>query len=240
MQNGSQFTMAANKYLQLVRAPNMFTAVTNVFTGYAAVGLPGPSAATIVLLAFSSVCLYTGGVVWNDYCDRDRDKIENPHRPLPSGKVSMAFALALVIGFVAMGVGLAAYVHPLGALMALVIVMLMALYNMALKSVPFLGAINMGACRFCNVFLGACAVPLAYDKALPYAGIIMAWVIMISLYSSREAKEPRLQNVVKVMILMIPLIDGAFVASLTEPGLGLAVAAFAIPAWALSRWIYVT
>ncbi|MCX7825790.1 MAG: UbiA family prenyltransferase [Verrucomicrobiae bacterium] len=232
--------MVTKQYLQLTRAPNMFTAVTNVFTGYAAIGLPGPSAATVVLLAFSSVCLYTGGVVWNDYCDRDRDKIENPQRPLPSGKVSTAFALALVIGFVAMGVGLAAYVHPLGALLSLAIVGLMALYNTGLKSVPILGPINMGACRFLNVFLGACAVPAACLDALPYAGIIMAWVILIGFYSSREVDDPRMQTVVKVMILMIPLIDGAFVASLTTPGLGLAVAAFAIPAWLLSRWVYVT
>jgi 4-hydroxybenzoate polyprenyltransferase len=154
--------------------------------------------------------------------------------------VSKALALALVIGFLAMGVGFAACVHPAGALVSLAIVALVAFYNLWAKLVPVLGPVTMGACRFFNVLLGACAVPPAYHNALPYAGIMMAWVILIGFYSSREAGDPRMRAIVRVMILMIPLIDGAFVASLTTPALGLSVAAFAIPAWVLSRWVYVT
>jgi 4-hydroxybenzoate polyprenyltransferase len=232
--------MAVKSYLQLVRAPNLFTAVTNVFTGCAAVSLSPPSPITVALLALSSACLYAGGVALNDWCDLDTDRIERPTRPLPSGQITSGAAVTLAAVLLAAGVVLAGLVGAMAALTASAIVLLIVTYNFGLKSVRLVGPLNMGACRFGNVLLGACAAPAASMRALPFAAFMMAWVVVISLISAREAASPHRQAMVKAMVLAIPLLDGVFVGTLTTLWLGLAVAAFALPAWLTARRLYVT
>ncbi|MFA6561073.1 MAG: UbiA family prenyltransferase [Verrucomicrobiia bacterium] len=232
--------MALKHYLQLVRAPNVFTAVTNVFTGCAAVSVLSPSPIVIALLALSSACLYAGGVALNDYCDFEVDRVERPKRPLPSGQVPPKAAVVLAAALLAVGVALASFVGAMAALTASAIVLLVTTYNFGLKSVRIVGPLNMGACRFGNVLLGACVAPATSMRALPFASFMMGWVVVISLISAREVAAPRLQIVVKAMVLAIPLLDGVFVGTLTTPWLGVAVAAFALPAWLTARRLYVT
>ncbi|MCX6900595.1 MAG: UbiA family prenyltransferase [Verrucomicrobia bacterium] len=232
--------MSLKHYLQLVRAPNVFTAVTNVFTGCAAVSALSPPPIVIALLALSSACLYAGGVALNDYCDLEVDRTERPKRPLPSGQIAPNAALALAAALLAVGVVLASVVGAMPALTASAIVLLVATYNLGLKQVRIVGPLNMGACRFGNVLLGACAAPGASMRALPFAAFMMGWVVVISLISAREVAAPRLQTVVKAMVLAIPLLDGVFVGTLTTPWLGLGVVAFALPAWLTARRLYVT
>jgi 4-hydroxybenzoate polyprenyltransferase len=230
--------MAVKSYLQLVRAPNLFTAVTNVFTGCAAVGVMPPSVVT--LLALSSACLYAGSVALNDWCDLEVDRVERPKRPLPSGEIAPRTAAALSFGLLVGGVALASAVGAMAALAASAIVLLIVSYNCGLKHVRIVGPLNMGACRFGNVLLGACAAPAASLQALPFAAFMMTWAVVISLISAREADSPRRQAMVKAMVLAIPLLDGVFVGTLTTPCFGLAVAAFAFPAWLTARRLYVT
>lgn len=232
--------MPLRSYLQLARAPNVFTAVTNVFTGCAAAALPPAGPFDVSLLAFSSACLYTGGMVLNDYCDLDTDRIERPTRPLPSGAIAPRAALGLAVGLLAVGIALALWVNVSAALAASAITVLVVTYDAHFKSMPLLGPLNMAACRFGNVLLGACAAPAGCLGALPFAAAIAAWVAVITLISRREAEQPQRRVIVKAMVLAIPLLDGLFVGLLTTPLLGLAVAAFALPAWLIARWLYVT
>ena len=73
-------------FLQLMRLPNVFTAMADVAMGYLFV-MGDADLANLwmlgVLLAASSL-LYVGGVVMNDVVDRELDAIERPARPLPS------------------------------------------------------------------------------------------------------------------------------------------------------------
>ena len=108
--------MSLKHYLQLVRAPNVFTAVTNVFTGCAAVSASATNPAAIILLAFSSACLYAGGVALNDYCDLEVDRAERPKRPLPAGQVPPKAAVTLAVALLAVGVALASFAGAMAAL----------------------------------------------------------------------------------------------------------------------------
>src|SRR5262249_19642124 len=75
-------------YAQLVRLPNLPTALADICLGALATqALPGHWAAFGLLLA-ASACLYSGGMVWNDFFDLEQDRRERPFRPLPSGRVS--------------------------------------------------------------------------------------------------------------------------------------------------------
>src|SRR5437868_8098899 len=75
-------------YAQLVRLPNVFTALADIGLGALAThALPG-AWPTVVWLLLSSACLYCGGMVWNDFFDVEQDRRERPFRPLPSGRVA--------------------------------------------------------------------------------------------------------------------------------------------------------
>ena len=77
-------------YLQLLRLPNVFTAIADVLMGFLvthAVIQPGEGW-ILALLATTSVLLYMAGMVLNDVFDADVDARERPWRPIPSGRVS--------------------------------------------------------------------------------------------------------------------------------------------------------
>src|SRR6516164_754343 len=100
-------------YAQLVRIPNVFTALADIgLAGLAAGvltgGAPAEVWAALGLLLAASACLYCGGMVWNDFFDLEQDRRERPFRPLPSGRVSRREASRLAAVLLAVGLGLAA------------------------------------------------------------------------------------------------------------------------------------
>ena len=73
-------------YAQLVRLPNLPSALADVclaafaLAAQPAVGrlVDGFPFGTFVLLLLSSACLYSSGMVWNDYFDLEQDRRERP------------------------------------------------------------------------------------------------------------------------------------------------------------------
>src|SRR5947208_14106844 len=105
---------SALAYAQLVRLPNVFTAMADI--GMAALvsrALPAHAVAVALLLLASS-CLYCAGMVWNDYFDLEQDKRERPFRPLPSGRVSLRAAATLGTVLLLAGVACAGLAGALG------------------------------------------------------------------------------------------------------------------------------
>src|SRR5262245_59540417 len=90
-------------YAQLVRLPNVFTAMADICLGALAAGtLPGRWL-PFGLLLLASACLYCGGMVWNDCFDLEQDRRERPFRPLPSGRVTPRDAALFGTGLLAAG-----------------------------------------------------------------------------------------------------------------------------------------
>src|ERR1700719_4023050 len=74
-------------YAQLVRLPNVFTAMADIALAALVTGsLPG-QLISFLLLVLASSCLYCAGMVWNDYFDYEIDLKERPLRPLPSNRI---------------------------------------------------------------------------------------------------------------------------------------------------------
>src|SRR5437867_1617930 len=96
-------------YAQLMRLPNIFTAMADPLAGWFVVG-GGAPAWHVLLLVGASACLYTSGIVFNDYFDYELDRLERPERPLPSGAISRAMAGGLGTALMASGLALAAAV----------------------------------------------------------------------------------------------------------------------------------
>ncbi|MEX0313954.1 MAG: UbiA family prenyltransferase, partial [Allomuricauda sp.] len=85
-------------YIQLVRPANVITAIADILAGIAIMGvLPHAFSdqntfLNVILLVFSTSCLYGGGIVFNDVFDIEHDKIHRPERVIPSGRVSLKSA----------------------------------------------------------------------------------------------------------------------------------------------------
>jgi 4-hydroxybenzoate polyprenyltransferase len=149
-------------YLQLLRLPNVFTAMADVVMGFLFTHAAVDPVPAFALLILSSSCLYLSGMVLNDLADRDVDKLERPFRPLPSGRVSPDAAQWLWMGLSIAGLGAAfaasafANNKPVAQIpsqLAFLLVVAILIYNVFAKRTVF-GPAVMGSCRMLNVFLG--------------------------------------------------------------------------------------
>ncbi len=167
-------------YAQLVRLPNLPTALADILLGFLATGSPADWRRwpTYLLLMGASACLYCGGMVWNDYFDRVLDKRERPERPIPSGKIAPRQAALCGAGLVIAGIalaflaGLVAGAWVAVTVLALLLTAAIFLYDGWLKR-TVMGPVGMGACRFLNVLLGV--APAA--ALLPTRGVYLAFLV---------------------------------------------------------------
>ena len=145
-------------WLQLFRAPNLFTVPGDPLAGYLLASY-GASEPLIFLPVAASLCFYASGLLLNDLADLAEDRAERPERPLPSGAASRAAVIvamvSLAIGGLALCAKLGTWTLGVGAALLLAIVS----YNMGSKRLPVIGAVNMGLCRGLSLLLGATAVP---------------------------------------------------------------------------------
>ena len=145
-------------WLQLFRAPNLFTVPGDPLAGYVLASF-GAFEGDVFYAVGASVCLYAAGLLDNDLADLAEDRAERPNRPLPSGAahprtVAVVAAVLVGIGFLLAG--------KLGATVLLIaagVVLSVAVYNHVTKHLPVIGALNMGVCRGLSVLLGAAAAP---------------------------------------------------------------------------------
>ena len=171
-------------YVQLLRPANVVTAFADVLAGYALAGLSHPRGLPWLLLA--SGCLYAGGVVLNDYFDRDLDRIERPERPIPSGRVRPGGAAALGVTLLAVGILSASRSNRAAALMAGAIAGCVALYDVRGKRHAAVAPLNMGLCRALNLLLGVTAAPALLWERSPVALIPLTYIAAVTALSRGE------------------------------------------------------
>ena len=193
-------------YLELLRLPNVFTAAADVAMGFFFVRAAWafndedtpPSLLPVGmwclgLLIAASALLYLAGMVLNDVFDIELDREEQPYRPLPSGRISLAAARWLGWNMLTFGVMLAVgvavwlqrslqglppskwesfFIAWRPALVAAGLAVLIVLYNAGLKR-TLLGPVAMGGCRAFNVLLGMSVLgePWRMEHYLVAAGI---------------------------------------------------------------------
>jgi 4-hydroxybenzoate polyprenyltransferase len=166
-------------WLQLVRAPNLFTVPGDPLVGFllATFGVLRPLAIWAVV---ASLCLYAAGLLLNDLLDLEEDRRERSERPLPSGAVQphtvwMVAGALSAAGLVSLVIGAGARGLAIGALLLGAI----ALYNGVTKRLPIIGALNMGLCRGLSVYAGAV---VAYPSVFPRTTSVWIAAIIIALY----------------------------------------------------------
>ena len=145
-------------WLQLFRAPNLFTVPGDPIAGYVLASF-GALEPALLLAVVASLCLYAAGLLDNDLADLAEDRAERPQRPLPSGAARPLTVAIVALLLLAVGLGCAAAASITAFKVAAILAAAIALYNHWGKRIPFFGALNMGACRGLSVLLGATAAP---------------------------------------------------------------------------------
>ncbi|MGH9995031.1 MAG: UbiA family prenyltransferase [Nitrososphaeraceae archaeon] len=142
-------------YLTLVRFPNLFTLPSNVLAGYFSSNIYNEvEINTIILVIFSSACLYAAGVIFNDIADRQIDRKERPNRPIPSGKVTQRSAIILALLLMAISITVSYLISAVTFIVGFILVATIMLYDFVLKNSLF-GPMVMGTTRVLNILLGA-------------------------------------------------------------------------------------
>jgi 4-hydroxybenzoate polyprenyltransferase len=173
-------------YLQLMRLPNCFTAMADVFTGYLVACGPHADWLKLLGLLISTCGIYAGGCVLNDLCDRQVDARERPFRPVPSKRVSIREAIFLCCALFGLGL-LGAFLAGWAPFaVALLLVLLAASYDAFTKSMDWVGPMNMGACRSFNLILGMSPCLRLSGVFIVFALISFIYVISITLLSRYE------------------------------------------------------
>ncbi|GAA5012216.1 hypothetical protein GCM10023335_34040 [Streptomyces siamensis] len=136
----------------------------DALAGAAAIGAR-PNSRTLLAIG-SSVCLYEAGMALNDWADRAEDAVERPHRPLPSGRVRPAAALAAAGVLTAAGLALASRAGRPSLAVAAPLAATVWAYDLFLKRTPA-GPAAMAAARGLDVLLGASATAGPAESAGP-------------------------------------------------------------------------
>jgi 4-hydroxybenzoate polyprenyltransferase len=227
-------------YLELLRLPYVFTAVADVAMGFCFVqaawafndetrppSLLPIGVWTLVLLIAASAALYLAGMVLNDLFDVELDREEQPYRPLPSGRISLASARLLGWNLLSLGVILAAAVAVLlgrfpparadgfvlawrPALVAAALAVLIVLYNAWLKRTP-LGPVAMGGCRALNVLLGMSVLRepwrIEHWGVAAGVGVYIAGVTWFARDDARRSDRRQLAAAAAVMLAGVGLVS---------------------------------
>jgi 4-hydroxybenzoate polyprenyltransferase len=120
----------------------------------------------------------------NDYADRALDAIERPERPIPSGEISPAAALAAAGGLTAAGLSLAALSGRRTLAVAVPLAATVWAYDLVLKNTRA-GCGSMAAARGLDVMMGAAAAG-DVRAALPAAAIVGAHTYAVTELSRAE------------------------------------------------------
>lgn len=208
--------------LQFTRAALVFTAVADMLAallisrangGVAAVGW-----GTAVLAVAASCCLYGFGMALNDLVDRRRDALLAATRPLPSGRlgVSSAHAVVACLGTLSLGFGLtfAWLVDNWGTAVFVVLTMLLInFYNFAAKYLVSTGLLTLGVVRLFHASIASPDLPVVWHPLWLFTHV----VVVSTVAYVWEEKRPRIT----------PLHSAALVGGMAAVNVGLVTAVLA-------------
>jgi 4-hydroxybenzoate polyprenyltransferase len=212
------------QYIILVRLPNIFTAASNVLSGYFTIVATVSSSFInlhllyLVGLMTSSSLLYLAGIVFNDYFDIEIDKKERLTRPLPSGKITKRKALTIAISSMIAANVIALVINWTSFIIAIILTTIIIAYDYRLKHNNITGPIIMGLARSINVILGASPalstllLSVTASKMLLFIAIsLFLYVVAISILSKKEVSG-KATNLIIISSLSIVFVDIAAIA----------------------------
>ena len=168
--------MNARVLFKIVRPADVFLLGIGVIVGY--VVSTGTLQISIELLAGAVSCgLYTAfAMVTNDIIDMEADKVNEPGRPIPSGKLSPKEALIYSFILLALGVLMAGFTGNIWFLsVPQVVALASVVYNLYLKRIGFLGNILVST-LVASSFIGGGLIAVGHIETYLMLFALMAFV----------------------------------------------------------------
>jgi heme O synthase-like polyprenyltransferase len=175
------------EYLQLVRLPGIFTAFSNVLIGYFFSFSFNSEVIFLPYLLATSGMLFCSGMIFNDYFDYNLDKKERSFRPLPSGKISKQNALLIGFIFLILANISAFFLGFDSLIISLILSCMILFYNLKLKSISFLGILNLSVIRMLNILLGFSIIGISFEF-IQYLFPLGIFIVGISILAKNEIK----------------------------------------------------
>ncbi|KKO00308.1 hypothetical protein LCGC14_0127260 [marine sediment metagenome] len=195
-------------FARLARPANLPTAVADILAGVAislylknieVLKFLGEQSSDILLLVFSSVALYAGGVVFNDVFDAELDAVERPERAIPSGLVPKQEAVYFAIILMLIGITLAFQCNATSGLISIALTIAILTYDAYFKQFPFSGPLNMGICRGLNLLMGMSILGMLSHWYISIVPVV--YIFAITLISRGEVHGNNKKHIVWAGIL---------------------------------------
>lgn len=121
----------------------------------------------LLMAAWSAALITGGGNTLNDLCGLTEDRINKPHRPLPSGRLSPSLARRLTVALLLTGLALSIPLPFPTPLIALIAGALLVFYNMYLKRAVLVGNLAVSALGGLAFLYGGWAVQIPQAALWP-------------------------------------------------------------------------
>jgi 4-hydroxybenzoate polyprenyltransferase len=158
--------------------PRQWTKNLLVFAGLIfSRGLLEPALVARSVLAFSLFCLLSGGVyLINDVMDAERDRAhpQKRHRPVASGRLPPAVALAAGVGLLAGATAAAFLLSPRFGLVALAYAVLLTAYSAGLKDVVIVDTLIIAGGFVLRALAGVVVLGIDFSDWLLLCTILLA------------------------------------------------------------------
>ncbi|WP_063533166.1 UbiA family prenyltransferase [Burkholderia sp. MSMB1589WGS] len=229
--NTLSFNDRVNAALALCRVSNLPTVWMNVLTAAVLSGLPdrAQAIALVPLLAFAMSCFYCGGMALNDVCDVDHDRVHQPFRTIPAGRIALGAARALILGlFAAALLFLLLAPHRAGFAAGIALLLVIWIYDRFHKRHPS-AVIVMAGARLLVYIVTALALTDTVPAEVAWAALAQAAYVsaltLVSRFESRTSRPRDAWSAIPWMIAAMPMLDGVILAALADPAWMIAGAA---------------
>jgi len=193
----------------LVRFPNLFTVPGDALIGFFLVSGVVFSPA-MALAGLSVLFIYIGGLLFNDYFDREIDARQRPVRPLPSGDVKPETVFAAAIIAMLFGSIPAFFMGYFSVLTVLILIIFVIIYNAGAKKNPLTGLPLLGGCRFLSVMTGAAFADGSLGlMAFVAAAAAFLYTVSLSIAALDETRKDADIKTLWLPVLVWPVVFGA-------------------------------
>lgn len=156
---------------RLIRPVNLIITALSVFIA-GVISSPNwlSQISLLILASFSAAMIAAGGNAFNDYCDRELDRHQKPHRPIPSGQIKPEAALRITAICFLFGFAVAIALGGMMVLIASWAIFLLLFYSWRWKRTPLLGNLSVAFVAALAFVYGGAAVQ-AVSVAVWAAGL---------------------------------------------------------------------
>ncbi len=189
--------------LALSRPPQWPTIWSNCLAGWWLGGGGNHWEFAVVLVA--ATFLYLGGAFLNDAFDVEHDRQHHPDRPIPSGAVSQEAVFRGGIAWLVLGTVALLWIGRSTGALALVLVVLIVLYNTTHRLLPLTPLLN-GFCRLFLYLLGSSVATHGVTGWTIWCGLAMAGYMTGLGYLAERTRAPAHLEAWPICLLALPIL----------------------------------